>query len=141
MDGLVYSLKPIKPKGKRITMHRNNLKRYVQRKQLGNKATEVDSIPIVQPIAPIAIISPTTTNPKEHLIPNAVAVVVQVPVQNRITPIVPVQQTKRGRGRPPKSITVINNNLKQRTTNQNSNKPVLPRKNPPRTVNKNKNYK
>ena len=141
MDGLVYSLKPIKPKGKRITMHRNNLKRYVQRKQLGNKATEVDSIPSVQPIAPIAIISPTTTNPKEHPIPNAVEVVVQVPVQNRITPIVPVQQTKRGRGRPPKSITVINNNLKQRTTNQNSNKPVLPRKNPPRTVNKNKNYK
>ena len=38
----------------------------------------------------------------------------QVPIQNKIIPTVPVQQAKRGLGRPPKSTTFINNNLKQR---------------------------
>jgi len=45
MDGLVYSLKPLKPKGKKITMHRNNLKKYVQRKSLVKISSEIITNP------------------------------------------------------------------------------------------------
>jgi hypothetical protein len=43
IDQLVYSLKPVKAKGKKITMHRNNLKRYIARELATNTTTEIDT--------------------------------------------------------------------------------------------------
>ncbi len=44
LDNLVYSLKPLKPKGRKITMHRNNLKRHVKRELATEIPTEIEDL-------------------------------------------------------------------------------------------------
>jgi len=58
IDQLVYSLKPVKAKGKKITMHRNNLKRYIARELATNTTTEVDTNPTTA-----QTVQPTNTTP------------------------------------------------------------------------------
>jgi hypothetical protein len=38
----VYSLKPFAHKGRKIIMHRNNLKRHIQRDSKANDKTEIE---------------------------------------------------------------------------------------------------
>jgi hypothetical protein len=164
MDGLDYSLKPLKPKGKKITMHRNNLKKYVQRKSLAKSGSEIimnqdppiacptqfksagtKTISVERPIETIvvdtgrevcSIEAPIITMKRGRGRPPNLASSKEVP--QKTTPIASstVEPLKRGRGRPCKSVKVINNKSKSRTVRVSNL--INARRNPPRLVNKNK---
>jgi hypothetical protein len=97
MDGLVYSLKPLKPKGKRITMHRNNLKKYVQRKSLAKSGSEI----IMNQDPPIACPTPVkSARIKTISVDRPIDTIVIDPVREVCSIEAPIITLKRGRGRP-----------------------------------------
>jgi hypothetical protein len=137
MNGLVYSLKPLKPKGKKITMHRNNLKKYVQRKSLVKSSSEI--ITNTNPL--ITCSTQVKSNaPKPKLAKKPIIVDTVKEVGSTKTEIISTTTTKQGRGRPPKlaSSKFVNSKLNKRLVRTKAVKPILLRRTPPRVA-KNKN--
>ena len=140
LDNLVYSLKPLYTKGKKITMHRNNLKRHIKRETATAQHTVVEEPPLVKP---------KTTNVRSAQPKKRGRPAKQVNVANEDEEdIPPIAQLISKRGRPKKKTKFKIRPAKydkikkviKRLSKHKEPPAGLRRTNPKRKVNKNMNY-